>query len=103
MEDKLEAIYKIILELAKNSQEPIFAVFDFDNTCIINDIGDATIDYLARNNPNRYQPILEKIYALLGKGKLQESYEFISETLSGFSVNEVTLLVEEVLKTEGKN
>jgi hypothetical protein len=44
-----------------------FAIFDFDNTCIVNDIGEATFAYLCRNN-------LLKDFSLLSDETDHESY-----------------------------
>jgi len=86
----------------KNKLKPVFAVFDFDNTCITNDIEEATLDYMATNNLFKDKKLLgsafKKYYKLLDSGKVKEAYEFCAKILSGFSVDEVAPLVEKVLK-----
>jgi phosphoserine phosphatase len=86
----------------------------------VNDITEATLHYMARNNLFRDKNLLgnsfkgreNKIYskavfnhyyALLDKGSIKEAYEFISKILSGFNINEISLLVNEVIDFEGKD
>jgi phosphoserine phosphatase len=120
MQDKLELLYRTITNLIKKSEAPVFAVLDFDNTCIVNDITEATLAYMVRNNLFRDKNLLgskfkdaeeetyskavfENYYKLLDGGKTKEAYEFVSKILSGFSIDEISLLVERVIKFEGEN
>src|SRR3989344_890993 len=110
--------YQKISKLIKQSELPAFAVFDFDNTCIINDITEATLAYMARNNLFRDKNLLrtkfknvknemysgavfDNYYNLLKEDKVKEAYEFISKILSGFDINEISLLVNNVIDFEG--
>jgi len=112
--------YQKISKLIKQSELPAFAVFDFDNTCIINDITEATLAYMARNNLFRDKNLLrtkfknvknemysgavfDNYYNLLKEDKVKEAYEFISKILSGFDINEISLLVNNVIDFEGKD
>jgi hypothetical protein len=49
MQSKLEPIFQEIIGLIEKNKEPVFAVFDFDNTCVINDLEDVVFNYMARN------------------------------------------------------
>ncbi|MBU4274284.1 HAD-IB family phosphatase [Patescibacteria group bacterium] len=115
MQNKLEPLYRNIVNLIKKTKAPAFAVFDFDNTCIINDIAEATLAYLATNNlfrdgkllkdkfENYPKAVFENYYKLLDDEKIKEAYKFISKILSGFSVGEINSLVDEVIKFEGED
>jgi phosphoserine phosphatase len=115
MQNKLEPIYKNVAGLIKKSEQPFFAVFDFDNTCIVNDIGEATLAYMARNNlfkdknllkgkfENYSKAVFENYYKLLDNGRIEEAYQFASKILSGFSVDDISSLANKVIEFEGKN
>ncbi|MBI1866414.1 MAG: HAD-IB family phosphatase [Candidatus Staskawiczbacteria bacterium] len=112
--------YQKIITIIKQSTLPAFAVFDFDNTCIANDITEATLAYMASNNLFRDKNLLEvnfedagsemyskavfdNYYHLLKENQVKEAYQFISKILSGFNVNEISLLVSKVIDFEGKD
>jgi len=111
----MDLIYNKILETLKKTGLPAFAVLDFDNTCIINDITEAALTYLATNNlfkdknlvdekfKNYSRAVFENYYKLIDENKIIEAYEFISKILSGFSVDEIEGLVKKVIKFEGEN
>ncbi len=102
MENNLEPIFQEITKSLEKSREKAFAVFDFDNTCIFNDITEAALDYMSANNLFRDKDFsdggFEKYYKLFNEGKVKESYEFISKILNGFSINEIGALVEKVIE-----
>ena len=116
----LDLIYQKVSKLIKKSELPAFAVFDFDNTCIVNDITEATLAYMARHNLFKDKNLLggksedteneiyskaifDNYYNLLEENKVKEAYEFISQILSGFNINEVSPLIDRVINFEGKN
>ena len=113
MSDKFESLYVTLIDQIERTPNG-FAVFDFDNTCIINDITEATLHYLSANNlfkdknllnykPENYsKDVFENYFKLLDDGKTREAYEFICKILSGFSVGEINQLVNDVLKSEGE-
>jgi phosphoserine phosphatase len=113
MENNLEILRKDIIRSIKKTEPPVFAVFDFDNTCIINDITEAALSYMAVNNlfrdknflegsfDNYSQAVFENYYKLLDCDKIKDAYEFISKILSGFSVNEIGSLVDKIIEFEG--
>jgi len=114
MKNKLEPIYKVVSNSIKKAEGPIFTVFDFDNTCIVNDIGDATLAFMARNNlfrdknllPGKFEDysraVFENYHNLYNAGQIKEAYEFMAKTLSGFYVDEISRLAEDVIKFEGE-
>ena len=106
MQNKLEPIYKEVFDLIKKAEKPIFAVFDFDNTCTVNDIGDATLAFMTRNNLFRNKNSLlsefENYHKLYNAGQIKEAYEFMAKTLSRFSVDEISRITEKVIKFEGE-
>jgi HAD superfamily phosphoserine phosphatase-like hydrolase len=94
-----------------------FSVFDFDNTCAVNDVAEATLNYMTRNDLFKDRSILpglkdlsarevsEKIfnhyYDLLGKYDAKGAYEFGAKTLSGFKNSEIEKLMQDVFAFEG--
>ena len=109
-----EAIEKKIPEAGNQP----FAVFDFDNTCIINDIGEAVFAYLCRNKLLKNSDLLagdapvdgeysERVfrhyYNLLEQGKTREAYIFCAQVLAGFTPAEAESLVRTVIESEVKN
>lgn len=113
MSDKLESLYVTLIDQIERTPNG-FAVFDFDNTCIVNDITEATLHYLSVNNlfkdqnllgeksENYAKTVFENYYNLLDENKTREAYEFICKTLSSFSVEEIHNLVKKVLEFEGE-
>lgn len=115
MDDKLESIRHKIINSIKKVRMPTFAVFDFDNTCIVNDIAEATLTYLATNNlfrdknllgdklENYPKAVFDYYYRLLDDGKVKEAYELSAKILSGFSTDEINSLVGDVIKFESES
>ena len=95
-----------------------FSVFDFDNTCIANDIAEATLNFMAKKNLFRDKSLLpglnglspeeisQKIfiyyYDLLAMGDVKGAYEFNSKILSGYKLSEIAALVNDVFADEGE-
>ena len=115
---KLDKLYETIRQQSNlNQNKKVFAVFDFDNTCIVNDIAEATLGYMARNNLFKCRNILpeladlnteelsEKVfkhyYGLLGAKNIRGAYEFGAKTLENLKTSEIGNLVENVLNFEG--
>ncbi len=81
-----------------------YAVFDFDNTCTINDVGEAVLAFLCENKLLKQfdnEAAFKKYYALLEQGKTQEAYEFATQVLAGFTSNEIRQIVKGTVKKEG--
>ena len=114
----IDLIYKEAMRVAKEFDSSVFAVFDFDNTCIFNDITEATLHYLSKNNllkdrnllgegfallPSEAysEAVFNHYYKLLDAKQVKGAYEFIGTILSGFSVDEIGLLMKNVTDFEG--
>lgn len=81
-----------------------YAVFDFDNTCVINDVGEAVLAFLCENKLLKHfdnETAFKKYYALLEEGKTQEAYEFATQVLAGVTIDEIKQIVKETVKKEG--
>jgi len=81
-----------------------YAVFDFDNTCIINDIQEATLSFLCENSLLKNldgKATFQKYHQLLENGQTQKAYEFGVTSLAGFSVDEIRKIVREMIASEG--
>ena len=84
----VESLYVTLIDQIERTPNG-FAVFDFDNTCIINDITEAVLYYLSANNlfkdenllsfksENYAKDVFENYYKLLDENKTREAYEFI--------------------------
>jgi len=119
MQNKLESIYKSIIDSIKKAEPPFFAVFDFDNTCITNDIEEATLRYMACHNLflGKYiletkvaypgtelysKSIFDKYYKFLESGRIKEAYEFSSRILSGYAFEKIGPMVKKIARSEGE-
>ena len=54
----LVALEAAIRSRIDGAHDQPFAVLDFDNTCIVNDVGEATLAYVCRNHLLRYGNLL---------------------------------------------
>ncbi len=110
----LAAVEEKITDLHKKY---FFAAFDFDNSCIMNDIADAVFAYLCRNrlledntllgakkygNKEYHRRIFRRYHEFLGKGDIKKAYLFCAKVLSGFGKKEMEVIVNKVIKFEGK-
>jgi phosphoserine phosphatase len=96
-----------------SGKETPFAIFDFDNTCIINDIGEATFAYMCRNKllkdtnligqyeGDYHEAVFKKYYALYGDGKIKEAYTLNSTMFSGLTPQEAGEVVSATIEAEG--
>src|SRR3989344_2389097 len=114
MEQVLSAIEKAIDEALPGSGKP-FAVFDFDNTCIINDMGDAIFAYLSGHELLRDRGLLgeidtsptyhERVYhinfAILEAGKSKASYVLNARLFSRFTPGEAEAIALAAITEEG--
>jgi len=117
MENKTILQKQIADAIAAANSDRHFAVFDFDNTCIANDIAEATLNHMARlalfRDPaiipgpeeKDHQALAKKIfqhyYRLLEAGNMLGAYEFGAKTLSGLNTSEIEALVRDVIAAEG--
>ena len=96
----MDTLNKILGLLPKQG----YVVFDFDNTCIINDIQEAVLAFLCENSLLKNldgKDIFRKYHQLLEDEQIQEAYEFAITVLAGFSVNEIRKIVRDVIVNEG--
>jgi HAD superfamily phosphoserine phosphatase-like hydrolase len=110
MENTTELLEQRITKEIQRMDTPLFAVFDFDNTCIMNDITEATLAYLAVNNlfkdtsllegtlENYSKSVFQNYYHMLREGRTKEAYSFAVKIISGFSINDIAPLVDEVIR-----
>jgi phosphoserine phosphatase len=94
-----------------------FAVLDFDNTCIVNDVAEATLAYLCRNqllrrddllasrprhcDPDYHQQVFRRYYELLRRGDIRSASLLCAKTFAGFTSDEAEDLVTAVIEAEG--
>jgi phosphoserine phosphatase len=96
-----------------------FAVFDFDNTCILNDIGEATLAYLCRNKLLKdfsllsnslhnnidkgeyHERVFNRYHDLNEKGAIKEAYALNAQMFSGFTTEEATATTHAAIEFEG--
>lgn len=81
-----------------------YAVLDFDNTCIINDVGEALFAFLCENQLLKNiegKSAFQKYFRLLEEGKVEEAYEFQIKILGGFTLDELKRIVREIIRHEG--
>lgn len=119
----LETLEKAIEQrLASHAGEPFgaahdrpFAVFDFDNTCIINDIGEATFAYLCGhgllrdrkllgeedNSPEYHARVFRTYHGLLEQKKHRAAYMLCARTFSGFTPGEAEAAALAAITEEG--
>ena len=94
-----------------------FAVFDFDNSCIVNDIQEATLAHLCKNSLLKNAHLAQAPFAdkeaynrevflayhkLLEEGKIKEAYIYAVRAMGGFAREEISKLVSDVIRSEGE-
>lgn len=101
------------IKAASAGQKQPFAAFDFDNTCIVNDIAEATLAYLCRHRLLKDQTLLppadedyhrrvfRHYYALLERSGMEDAYVFSGQVFAGFTPAEVDELVDAAISAEG--
>ena len=96
---------KEVINLAK--EEKSYAVLDFDNTCIINDIGEAVLAYMCENDllkKRGCKKTFQTYYKLLETKnirKIKQACKLLIQTFEGFSKNEIKSITQKVIKFEG--
>jgi phosphoserine phosphatase len=99
------------------AREPPFAVLDFDNTCIVNDIGEATLAYMCANqllrcgdllpsggqpcNPAYHEQVFRHYYQLLSSGDIRCASLLCARIFAGFKPDEAAAAVSAALDAEG--
>ena len=112
----MDSLLKKIENKQKQSLEYNYAVFDFDNTCIVNDIGEAILHFLCRNNLLRdhnllkdnyidiyeyHQAVFTYYYKLLNNRLTEQAYILCAQCISGFSVDEIKNITKHAITYEG--
>lgn len=104
---------KNTLKQALNKQEKSFAVFDFDNTCIVNDIGEAVFGFVCKNKllkdptllPNEsgdyHERVFRHYYSLLNKKEMLAAYLLCAQAFSGFTLEDIEEITLQTLEAEG--
>jgi len=95
-----------------------FAAFDFDGTCIVNDIAEATLAYLCKNKllknmhllghdagdlSTYHERVIQQYYELLETGDMLAAYLFAARTFAGFTVSEAEAQVSAAIDAEGED
>ena len=105
-------------ELASAPQDHPYAVFDFDNTCVINDIQQALMAYICKNELIRYPSLLgddalflEKqayheavfrhYWKMINQGITFEAYIYALRTLVGYREDEAKELCRNIIRDQG--
>jgi phosphoserine phosphatase len=94
-----------------------YAVLDFDNTCIVNDVAEATLAYICRNQLLRradllpgpaahcdriyHRDVFRRYYALLCRDDLQSASLLCARVLAGFTGKEAETIVAAAIDAEG--
>ncbi len=114
----LAAAKKRIDDILDSSHEDrVYAVFDFDNTCIHHDIGEAVLAHLCRKKLLRsnallpdLNPVSKEEYAhalfhhywrLTDSGEKERAYLVAAGALAGYRADALDGIVRETLKYEG--
>jgi HAD superfamily phosphoserine phosphatase-like hydrolase len=115
--DALAPIQAAVTEKLKTAGTPPFAVFDFDNTCIVNDVGEATLAFLCQNKlvknlelltegeggaGDYSERVFRRYYEIFGQGKILEAYVFCARAFAGFTPEAATALAQATLAYEGE-
>jgi phosphoserine phosphatase len=115
--DTLTAFEAAIAARLDGARAEPFAVLDFDNTCIVNDIGEATLAFMCRNQllrcgdllPTRGQPcdpayheqVFRHYYRLLNSADIRSASLLCARMLAGFTPAEAAAAVSATLDAEG--
>ena len=113
----LTALEAAIGSRIDGAHEQPFAALDFDNTCIVNDIGEATLAFMCRNqllrygdllpsggqscNPTYHEQVFRRYYQLLNRGDIRSASLLCAEILAGFKPDAAAAVVAAALDAEG--
>jgi phosphoserine phosphatase len=106
-----------ISERLEETREAPFAVLDFDNTCIVNDVGEATLAFMCGNNllrcsdllpsggehgdPAYHGRVFRHYHQLLNGGDIRAASLLCARILAGFKPDEAAAVVAAALDAEG--
>jgi phosphoserine phosphatase len=113
----LASLKLAIRDRLDNRGGPAFAVLDFDNTCIVNDVAEATLAYICRNqllrrddllpsrtrhcDPSYHQQVFRRYYELLHRGEIQSACLLCARVFAGFKRDEAENVVNAAIDAEG--
>lgn len=117
MMDGLPALETAIDERIAQSRANAFAVLDFDNTCIVNDVGEAALAFVCRNHLLRYGGLLPSgphdctpayhaqvfrhYHRILEQGDIRGASLLCARIFAGFRHDEAADLMAATLDVEG--
>src|SRR3984893_15301876 len=115
--DALTALEAAISARLEGARDQPFAVLDFDNTCIVNDVGEAALAFVCRNHLLRYGELLPSgpqpckpayheqffrhYYQLLHRGDIRSASLLCAGIFAGFERAEAAAVVAAALDAEG--
>jgi phosphoserine phosphatase len=115
--DASTAFEAAISKRLEETREAPFATLDFDNTCIVNDIGEATLAFMCENNllrcsdllpsggkpgdPAYHSQVFRHYHQLLNGGDIRAASLLCARILAGFKPDEATAVVAAALDAEG--
>jgi phosphoserine phosphatase len=114
--DTLASLQAAIREQIDCSPGGSFGVVDFDNTCIVNDVAEATLAYMCRNcmlkcgellpfgtqhrNKKYHEQVLRHYYGLLNQGDITSASLLCAGIFAGFRPNEAEAVVSAAMDAE---
>ena len=115
--DALAALEAVISARIDGVRDQPFAVPDFDNTCIVNDVGEATLAFMCRNHllrcgellpsgaqpcsPAYHEQVFRHYHQLLDRGDIRSASLLCAGILAGFRRDEAAAAVSAALDAEG--
>ena len=100
------------------AREQPFAVLDFDNTCIVNDVGEATLAFMCSNHllrrgdllpggdqrrdPAYHEQVFHRYHRILNQGDIRTASLLCARILAGFKPDEAAAVVAAALDAEGQ-
>jgi phosphoserine phosphatase len=115
--DTLAALEAAIRARIGDAPAQRFAVLDFDNTCIVNDVGEATLAFMCRNqllrhggllpagaqacDPPYHERVFRHYHALLDGGDIRAASLLCARILAGLEPHAAAATVAAALEAEG--
>lgn len=110
----MDTVKNAIDETLEDVERP-FAALDFDGTCIVNDVAEATLAYLCKNgllknfgllddpgdSATYHERVFKRYYELLDKDTIG-AYLFAARSLAGFTPAETEKIVGAAIDAEGE-
>src|ERR1700682_1115902 len=114
--DALTALEAAIRARIVGAREQPFAVLDFDNTCIVNDVGEATLAFMCRKgllrcgdllrpggqpcNRAYHERVFRHYHQILNAGDIRSASLLCAGILAGFKSDEAAAIVSAALDAE---